>query len=63
NIVIPIAVVTMRYNVFHGCTSLTIFAEAGSQPAGWNETWNSGDCPVFWAGEWTYVAGVPTPNP
>jgi len=62
SIVIPVAVATIRWNAFYGCTSLSIFAEADARPTGWSDTWNSGDRPVYWAGEWEYVAGVPTPN-
>ncbi len=47
---------------FQYCRSLTIYCEASSQPSGWNYYWNSSNRPVYWAGEWSYVNGVPTPN-
>jgi len=33
---------------FDGCSSLTIYCEAESQPSGWNKYWNYSNRPVVW---------------
>jgi hypothetical protein len=48
NIVIPLSVSNIGANAFWGCTNLIIYAEAPSQPAGWNVNWNPGNRPVVW---------------
>ena len=37
---IPISVENIEAGAFAGCTSLTIFAQAPSQPSGWHPGWN-----------------------
>lgn len=41
-------VATLDAHVFYGCTDLTVYAEATTQPAGWNARWNSSYRPVVW---------------
>ena len=48
NIMIPISVNIIQWEAFHSCTSLTIYAEAPSQPPGWNWDWNPHNRPVVW---------------
>ena len=62
SITIPSSVTSIGNQAFQNCTSLTIYCEAESQPEGWDANWNYSDRPVYWAGEWSYVDGVPTPN-
>ncbi|MGI6359509.1 MAG: leucine-rich repeat protein [Acholeplasmatales bacterium] len=61
-IVIPISVINMGYRVFDLSGNLTIFVEATSKPAGWDNDWNA-DRPVYWGGTWHYEGGIPVPNP
>ena len=61
SIVIPSSVTSIGGYAFYNC-SLTIYCEAASKPDGWEYYWND-DRPVYWAGEWTYDDGVPTPKP
>ena len=61
SIVIPSSVTSIGDEVFSHCDSLAIYCEVSSQPEGWNSSWNSNDRPVYYAGEWEYVDGVPTP--
>ena len=48
SIVIPEGVTSVGNNAFNGCSKLTIYAEAKSQPSGWNSNWNYSNCPVVW---------------
>lgn len=61
NIVIPESVTSIEGNAFLGCRNLTIYCEVSCQPEGWDVDWNSSDRLVYWANEWKYVDGVPTP--
>ena len=62
SIVIPSSVTTMGSEVFTDCNSLTIYCEVTSQPSEWTKAWNHDNRPLYWAGEWSYVNGIPTPN-
>jgi len=48
SIIIPNSVVTVGSMAFLGCTNLTIYAEAESQPEGWHVGWNPYSRPVVW---------------
>ena len=48
SIVVPKRVTTINQYAFYYCTNLTIYAEAESQPDGWNSLWNTSDRPVVW---------------
>ena len=48
SITIPSTVSTIGLSQFEGCTSLTIYCEAPSQPSGWDSTWNKSKCPIVW---------------
>ena len=61
SIVIPNSVKHMGPDVFGLCSSLTIYCESSSEPSEWDSFWNS-DRPVYWAGEWSYINGIPTQN-
>ena len=61
SIIIPDSVTSIGDYAFFGCPSLTIYCEAKSIPSGWDYKWNSSNRPVYWAGQWEYVNGVPTP--
>ena len=61
SIEIPESVTSIGSNAFYNCTSLTIYCEALEQPADWASDWNPDNRPVYWAGEWEYVDGVPAP--
>ena len=43
-----ISVENIEAGAFAGCTSLTIFAQAPSQPSGWHPGWNPNNRPVMW---------------
>ncbi|MCL2063102.1 MAG: leucine-rich repeat protein [Candidatus Cloacimonetes bacterium] len=47
-IFIPSSVTSIYYAAFRDCPILTIYAEAESQPEGWQEGWNIDDRPVIW---------------
>ena len=64
-IVIPEKVFFVGEDVFNGCTALeAVYCEAEAPGNGWSRNWLGDNCPakVYWAGEWSYVDGVPTPN-
>ena len=65
DIVIPAGVEEVYESVFAGCTNLkAIYFEAEAPSEYWPENWMGDGCNavVYWAGEWSYVDGVPTPN-
>ena len=61
NIDISSGLTSIGYYAFSSCSNLTIYCEASSKPSGWNSNWNNSNRPVYWAGQWEYVDGVPTP--
>ncbi len=67
-IVIPNNVTSIGNYAFKGCNSLTIYCEASGKLSGWHQNWNELNSkletlvPVYWAGQWSYVDGVATPN-
>ena len=48
SIEIPSSVTIINWRAFYGCINLTIYCEAGSKPNGWDDDWNSTNCPVVW---------------
>ncbi len=61
SITIPDSVTSIGNFAFSYCDKLTIYCEASSRPSGWNSYWNSSNRPVYWAGEWKMVDGLPVP--
>ena len=53
---IPSSVISIDSHVFVNCPSLTIYAQAASQPAGWHTNWNLYIYrPVLWGSSAAYV--------
>jgi len=48
SIIIPSSVTSIGQIAFAGCSNLTIYAEAASQPTGWDTSWNPDPRPVIW---------------
>ena len=48
SVIVPSGITNVGYNVFQGCSSLTIYCEVESKPSGWNYDWNPSSCPVVW---------------
>ena len=62
SIIIPDSVTNIGNYAFYNCSKLTIYCEASSRPSEWNSWWNDSNRPVYWAGEWEMVDGVPVPK-
>jgi len=75
SVIIPASVTSAGEGLFFaGNYGLKIYCEAESCPEGWDDNWSWYDTyedelkpsvlhyAVYWAGEWEYVDGVPTPN-
>jgi len=45
---IPDSVTSISAFAFFGCSRLTIYCEAASQPSGWASNWNYSNRPVVW---------------
>lgn len=61
-IVIPNSVTTIGKKAFAMCNNLSIFCEASGLQEGWDDEWNYSNRPVYWAGEWEYIDGLPEPK-
>ena len=48
SITIPKSVTSISDDAFSNCYALTIYCEAASKPSGWDDNWNSWDCPIVW---------------
>jgi len=55
-VVITDGSMTIGYETFKGCSSLTIFCNASSE-----SEWNDPNITIYWNEQWSYVDGVPTP--
>lgn len=63
SIVIPISVETINEGAFSSLDDLTIYCEAETKPEGWDEAWaDTYGVEKYWANQWSYVDGIPTPN-
>ena len=61
-VVIPQSVETLSNNAFYDLADkITVYSEVESQPSEWGSSWISKTKAVYWAGQWKYVNGVPTP--
>ncbi len=57
--VIPEGVTTIGNSPFLNSNHVILYAESESASSGWGDMWNSGERPIYWAGEWSYVNGFP----
>lgn len=48
SIFVPEEVEKIGKYAFCDCENLTIYCEAESEPEGWHDDWNAGNCPVVW---------------
>ena len=48
SVIIGNSVTSIGGAAFRECTALTIYAEAASQPSGWDSDWNDSNRPVVW---------------
>ena len=48
SITIPDNITSIGVSAFEPCLALTIYCEASSKPSGWDDNWNSYDCPIVW---------------
>ena len=61
NIVIPETTFKIGEKAFQGCDNLIIYCESKYKLSQWDFDWNPDGRPVYYAGEWKYINGVPTP--
>jgi hypothetical protein len=45
---------------FDECRNLEIYTDHLDRQKGWANSWNSANRPVFWAGQWEWLNGVPS---
>lgn len=57
---LPIRVAHIGAGAFDGCRNLEIYTDHLDKPKGWSDFWNVGKRPVYWAGHWELISGVPT---
>ncbi|MFI3164823.1 MAG: leucine-rich repeat protein [Bacillota bacterium] len=64
NIIISSNVTNIGSTAFRDCDNLTIYCEIDEEQSSeaWDASWNSSKCPVYYAGEWSLVDGVPVAN-
>lgn len=60
-VVLSNTVETIGNEAFAKCDNLSIYCDFESVPNGFDESWNIDNNPVYLAGEWEYVSGVPQP--
>ena len=48
SVTIPSSVTSIGNYAFSGCSHLTIYCGATSEPDGWAYNWNYSKCPVVW---------------
>lgn len=63
DLVLPKSLTSVKAAAFSGCENISsFFSLAESLPEGWASGWKSGcDAAVFFAKEWSYINGIPTP--
>lgn len=61
HVVLAESVTSVGANAFFGCDNAAIFCEAAAASADFDAGW-SGACDVYYAGAWSWVEGLPTPN-
>jgi hypothetical protein len=57
---LPISVAHIGVGAFDECRNLEIYTDHIDKQTGWANSWNKGNRPVFWAGQWKWVNGVPS---
>lgn len=48
NVTMSNGITKISNSAFYGCSNLTINCEAESKSDGWDDDWNSSNCPVVW---------------
>ena len=57
-IVIPESVTKIGLYAFD--SGITIYCESTSKLSGWNSSWCTNNCTVYYQGQWEFIEGVPT---